>query len=224
MALTLSLSPQEFQRVSVAAYEGRRMYVFLANLAAEGYNSSSTVAAWETLKPSGNGYTDYKELTAVGSYDTSDQRYEQGGQVTGGGFIDALFSASSAGVGYTYNTVVVVVQDNVNENNLAYVLIENNVATITTEDEHGLSPGDEIVIENAVNSIFNGTFSIVTCPTPSSFTFNLTAANISSTASTGTVKKFTSNTYPHSIFSESPSVTIAPGQTMMYRIQIVLDD
>lgn len=224
MALTLTLSTGEFQRVSAAAYEGRRVYVFLANMGNEGYSAQTGVTTWETLKISGNGYADHKELLAVGSYDSSDQRYEQGGQTTGGGFIDAEFSASSAGVGYTYNTVVVAIQDNVKQNNLAYVLIQDNVATVTTQSAHGLSPGDEVVIENAVNSVFNGTFSILACPTTTTFTFNLTAANISSTASTGTVKKFASNVYPHSIFSESPSVTISPGQNMTYRIQIILDD
>lgn len=224
MALTLSLSQEEFRRVSIAAYENRRLYVFLVNLTNEGYNAETTVADWESIKITGQGYADYKELISPGAYSTTNQRYQQGGQTTGSGFIDAEFAASSAGTGFSYNRIVTVIQDIAIQRNISYVEISGNVATVTTALDHGLSPGDEVVIENAVNSTLNGTFSIVTCPTTTTFTYALTAGNLSSTASAGTVKKFTSNSYPHSVFTESPSVTVAPGQLMTYRIQIVLDD
>lgn len=224
MAVTLSLSPKEFERVAAAAYEGKRARVFLANLTTEGYNSSSTVANWETVRLSGNGYVDYKEVIDVGIYDTTDLRYEIGGVVTANGFVDAEFVASSGGVGYSYNRAVVVIQSINVEKTISYVELTSNVATVTTATAHGLTAGAEIVLSGLTNSTFNGTYTVVSAPTTTTLTFNKTAANVPSTASTGTLRTYIDSTYPHSILTESPVITLAPAQVMTYRIQLIVDD
>lgn len=58
-----------------------------------------------------------------------------------------------------------------------------SVATITTAQDHGLSPGDRVFISGATDPGFNGTYSVVTAP--SSLTF--TIAVDSSLASSDTV-------------------------------------
>jgi hypothetical protein len=224
MAVTLSLSPKELERIAAAAYEGKRVRVFLASLTNEGYDASSTVANWETIRLSGNGYADYREVIAIGSYDTTDLRYEIGGAITANGFIDAEFAASSGGVGYSYNRAVVVIQSVNVEKTISYVELTSNVATITTTAAHGLTAGAEIVLSGMTNTTFNGTYTVVSAPTTTTLTFNRTSADVPSTADTGSLKTYINSTYPHSILTESPVITLAPAQVMTYRIQLIIDD
>lgn len=224
MAVTLSLSPKEFERVAIEAYQGKRARVFLANMTTQGYDTSTTVADWETIRISGNGYDDYKEIIAVGTYDQTDLRFEMGGIVTANGFIDAEFSASSAGVGYTYNRAVIVIQSVDIEKAISYVELTSDVATVTTTTAHGLTAGDEVVISGLTSTSFNGAYFVASTPSTTTFTYNLVGADVPSTADTGILRTYVDSTYPHSVMTESPVITLAPAQIMTYRIQIVLDD
>ena len=100
MALTATLSQKELERVAGLAYEGEDIRVSLANDPGSTLSSESTVAACDALKVSGGGYADFTDTIGSGSYDGSDERYEMPA-------IDALFSAT--GVGFTYNTIYVVI-------------------------------------------------------------------------------------------------------------------
>jgi len=62
--------------------------------------------------------------------------------------------------------------------------LTSNIATITTSTAHGLVAGDETVITN-VGSSFDGTFTVVSAPTTTTFTFYSYNNNVPSTASTG---------------------------------------
>lgn len=224
MALTISFSPKELERVALSAYAGKRLRVFLANVVTETYTSSDAVTTWQTLAITGNGYADYKEIIDTGLFDSADTRYELGGIDTTGGYIDAEFVATPAGVGFTYNRVVVVVQSVSSTNTITYTELNNDVATISTSSDHGLNAGDEIVIAGASNNVYDGVYTIVDVPTTSSFTVSIVHANIASAASSGTVKTYEDATYPHSVLTEAPNITLAPGQVMTYRIQIIIDD
>lgn len=224
MALTISFSPKELERVATAAYAGKRLRVFLAIVNTETYNSSTSVATWETLSVVGNGYADYKEIIDLGSYDATDTRYELGGLDTTGGYIDAEFAATSGGVGFTYNRVIVVVQDQDSSNTITYTELTSDVATITTASGHGLTTGDEVVISGATNTTYNGVYIVTGTPTSTSFTFSKVHADIASAASVGTVKTYIDTAYPHSVLTEGPNITLAPGQTITYRIQLIVDD
>lgn len=64
--------------------------------------------------------------------------------------------------------------------------LTSNVATLTTATAHGLAVGMEIVVAG-VDSTFNGTYTIASVPTTTTLTYAKTAANVTSTASTGTI-------------------------------------
>ncbi len=71
-----------------------------------------------------------------------------------------------------------------------------NVVTITTTMAHGLSAGQTVVIAGVGDSSFNGTFTISTVPSTTTFTYAQTGTNATSgggTVSAGTVKWFVNN-------------------------------
>ena len=64
--------------------------------------------------------------------------------------------------------------------------LTSNVATLTTSATHGFKVGQTVVV-SGVDATFNGTYVIASTPTGTTFTFPLTAANVTSGAATGTV-------------------------------------
>ena len=97
MALTTTISQKELARVAGLAYEGETLKVMLCSVGASGYTAESTVANWQSVEKSGNGYVRYSTTIAAGSYDAIDARYEMPA-------IDAAFTAS--GSGYSYDRVI----------------------------------------------------------------------------------------------------------------------
>ena len=97
MALTTTISQKELARVASVAYEGETLKVMLCSVGASGYTAESTVANWQSVEKSGNGYVRYSTTIAAGSYDAIDARYEMPA-------IDAAFTAS--GSGYSYDRVI----------------------------------------------------------------------------------------------------------------------
>lgn len=150
MALSIVVSPKEMERIAGLAYEGKRVRVSLANLTSQSYTESSSVSNWDSIKVSGNGYTDFTQVIATGAYDSSDGRYEMGGTSGANTYIEAVYSAT--GSGFTYNRIYVV---------------------IATSDGMG---------------------------------------------------GWTESTYLHSLMTENPSMTIATGSTIKYKIQLAVDN
>lgn len=64
--------------------------------------------------------------------------------------------------------------------------LTSNVATITTSAAHGLFVGDTVKI-TGVDTTFNGTWTIATVPSTTTFTYARTATNVTSAASSGSV-------------------------------------
>jgi hypothetical protein len=64
--------------------------------------------------------------------------------------------------------------------------LTSNVATLTTSSAHGFAVGMEITV-SGVDSTFNGTYTITTVPTTTTFTYAKTASNVTSQAATGSV-------------------------------------
>jgi hypothetical protein len=100
MALTTTISQRELKRVAGLAYEGETLKVMLCSVGATGYTAESTVANWQSVEKSGNGYARYSSVIATGSYDAVDARYEIPD-------IDAAFTAT--GAGYSYDRVIIYI-------------------------------------------------------------------------------------------------------------------
>ena len=63
----------------------------------------------------------------------------------------------------------------------------SQVVTITTSAAHGYSVGDSVTVTAVTNTAVNGTFTIDTVPTTTTFTYAQSGGNIGTTADTGTV-------------------------------------
>jgi hypothetical protein len=117
MALTTTISQKELQRVAALAYEGETLKVMLCSVGASGFTAESTVAQWQSVEKSGNGYVRYSEVIATGAYNATDARYEIPA-------IDAAFTAT--GAGYSYDRIVVYIDG---ETYIHSLIVENpNIA------------------------------------------------------------------------------------------------
>jgi hypothetical protein len=72
----------------------------LCSVGTSGFTVESTVADWETVEKSGNGYVRFSTTIDEGAYDATDGRYEIPA-------IDAEFTAT--GAGYTYDRIAIFV-------------------------------------------------------------------------------------------------------------------
>lgn len=214
MAIFSTVSQKELQRIAQIGYEGKYVRVSLASLDNEGYNSQSPVSDWDSIKISGNGYQDFWGSISTGSYDSGDARYEMPE-------IIAEFTAS--GSGYSFNTVYIVL-GTPNTVNISNAALTSNVATITTTSNHGFTVGNVVIINGATNSVFNGTHTVATTPSDTTFTYARTNADISSAASTGTATEITQEDYLYGIIEEVPGVILSPAQTVTYKVQFCTDD
>jgi hypothetical protein len=68
---------------------------------------------------------------------------------------------------------------------ISNVALTSNVATITTDADHGFSVGQTVQIANCSDNTFDGTYTITDVPGSAQFRFALTAGDISSAAATG---------------------------------------
>jgi hypothetical protein len=67
--------------------------------------------------------------------------------------------------------------------------LTSNVATLTTSAAHGFAVGMEIVV-TGVDATFNGTYTIASVPSTTTFTYAKTASNVTSQAATGSVSSY----------------------------------
>jgi hypothetical protein len=101
MATTTTISQKELKRQAGLVFEGKTLYVMLCSVGATGYTSESTVANWQSVEKSGNGYARYSSGTIpVGAYDATTGTYKLPD-------IDAAFTAT--GAGYSYDRVVLYI-------------------------------------------------------------------------------------------------------------------
>ena len=62
--------------------------------------------------------------------------------------------------------------------------LTSNVATLTTPTAHGFAVGQSVYVSN-IDNTFNGTYTITTVPSTTTFTYSKVAGNVSSAAATG---------------------------------------
>lgn len=70
--------------------------------------------------------------------------------------------------------------------NISTTALTSNIALITTSVPHGFSIGQTVTIAGASNSIYNGTYQIISIPAINQFNYERINANIASTGSSGT--------------------------------------
>jgi len=68
---------------------------------------------------------------------------------------------------------------------ISNVALTSNVATITTSAAHGYLANDSVTVTATTQTTVNGTYTIISIPTSTTFTYARTASNISSIADTG---------------------------------------
>jgi cytoskeletal protein CcmA (bactofilin family) len=107
--------------------------------------------------------------------------------ITSSTFDDATYGITGPNDGYIFMSAPAPTAANVSNKALT-----NNVATLTTSAAHGFSNGDEVVIAG-VDATFNGTFTVATTPTSTTFTYAKTAANVGSAvvSPVGTATRYT---------------------------------
>lgn len=103
MAQTVTVSPKELQRIAQLAYQGQTLKIMLCN-STGGYTAESSVATWQTVEVSGNGYIRGSATIGTGSYNQTNGDYSLPE-------ITANFTATLTG--YTYNYVVLYVDGSI---------------------------------------------------------------------------------------------------------------
>lgn len=97
MALTTVISQREMKRVAGLAYEGETLKVMLCAVGASGFTAESTVATWQSVEISGNGYARITAEIGNGTYSNTTASYNMPN-------IDATFSATDSG--YSYDRII----------------------------------------------------------------------------------------------------------------------
>lgn len=100
MAVSTSISQKELKRQAGLVYEGKTLKVMLCAVGSSGYTAESTVANWQSVEMSGNGYSRGSYTISTGSYDSGTATYKLPD-------INASFTAS--GVGFTYDRVILYI-------------------------------------------------------------------------------------------------------------------
>jgi hypothetical protein len=100
MAITTTISTKELQRQAELCFEGETLKVMLCSVGISGFTAESTVADWQTVEQSGNGYVRFSEVIGAGEYDTTAAAYLLP-------VIDAEFTCET--LAYSYDHVVIYV-------------------------------------------------------------------------------------------------------------------
>ena len=91
-------------------------------------------------------------------------------------------TVTASGTGSTFEILI-----NSATRTITNVALASNVVTITTSAVHGLVAGDRAKVAATTATAVNGTFTVATAPSTTTFTYALTASNITSAVDTGTV-------------------------------------
>lgn len=99
--------------------------------------------------------------------------------------------------------------------------LTSNVATLTTSADHGLAVGFEVEV-SGVDATFNGTYTI-TAVTSTTFSYAKTAANVTSTAATGTVISELEHFVDYNSGTDYPVYAFCDDGVYVYWITKILD-
>lgn len=97
--------------------------------------------------------------------------------------------------------------------------LSSNIATLTTETAHGLEVGEEVVVSD-VGNYFDGTQTVVSAPTSTTFTFKSYNLNVPSTAASG----YIGLVHPISYLGADQFVFEYPGNILDFKIDESAED
>lgn len=119
----------------------------------------------------GSGANSSTDFIAYADNGTDSSGYIDMG-FTSSNFMDPDFTITGKNDGYIFVEAPIVLTASVNGKSLT-----NNVATLTTPTAHGFRVGMPVVI-TGVDGVFNGTYTIASVPTTTSFTYAKTNGNV----------------------------------------------
>jgi hypothetical protein len=76
MALQVTISAKELERVAGLAYEGETISVMLCSLGGTEFDENTLISSWETTEVTGSGYERYTGTIGTGTYNSTSARYE----------------------------------------------------------------------------------------------------------------------------------------------------
>jgi hypothetical protein len=199
----MTITAAGLERQARRAYQGFGYRMFLANDPTASLTDDSPALDWLDLEISGNGYEPVTGVLAGGALNTGNGRWEQP---------TITWGFNSTGAGYTFSHRCLLLSA-IDTMAIESVAIASNVATIITTTPHGFKVGDEVVIDAETLDDFDGAFTIDTVPAWDSFTFALTASNLTTTAETGTVVRTTLMPKLEALQAYDPAVLLAGGQS-----------
>lgn len=201
--MPLQYTTAELERQAATTFNGLGYRMFLANDTSGLLTAASLATAWIAAEVSGGGYAPVTGVLSGGALNTNNGRWEQS-------TITWSFEATGAGFSYTHRCLLL---STISTLAIESVAVTSNVATVVTTTPHGFQVGDSVVIDAATQNVFDGTRTVVSVPEWDSFTFALTASNLSTTAQTGTVVKTTRSPKLTAIEASSGVQALAAGQS-----------
>ena len=177
---------------------GQIVHPDLGGLSVTNKALASNVATLTTGTP--HGFTTGDSVTVFGLSDSASPVNVSRKELTPNVATITTSAAHGLAVG---NTVTIAGVDSAV--NIATRSRVNNVASITTSTNHGLVAGSIVTIAGVTDTSFNGTFSVATAPTTTSFTYAIVGDNVLIDSSGGTVAS--------TIFNGTHTVTAVPSTT-----------
>lgn len=115
------------------------------------------------------------------------------------------------GAGYLYRAPLGSLAPGQKTATITNKALTTNVVTLTTAATHTLVTGDTIVVAlSPADPVFDGTYVVASTPTGTTFTYAKTNANVTSTASGGTVTSGPGGTVAGSVFTDAWPVAWVP--------------
>jgi hypothetical protein len=146
--------------IAVAAYEGSAGSFAQVAIHNSEPTSSTDILLYPDNGDDGNGWMDLG--------------------VTGSTFEQAEYGITTQNEGYIFFQ-----PPTPNTKTVSNKALSSNTATLTTSTAHGFLAGQRVVI-SGIDATFNGTYTIASVPTTTTFTYAKTAADVSAVAASGT--------------------------------------
>jgi hypothetical protein len=119
MAQTTSISQKELKRQAELVFEGKTLKVMLCDVGISGYTAESTVANWQSVEKTGDGYVRYSAVIPAGAYDS----------VSGTHKIPDINAEFTATLSYSYDRVILYIDG---ETYIHSMIIEDPNVTLST--------------------------------------------------------------------------------------------